>query len=111
MRSLPSARLGIANAMRLMLQNTGIVVGTAVILSVLTSPLPLDLRRYVFAGTISGVSGPGLHELVTGYHRTLLTMLGICTATLVASVCARRAGSGAGSTRVAEQQPAAAAAA
>ena len=111
MRSLPSARLGIANAMRLMLQNTGIVVGTAVILSVLTSPLPLDLRRYVFAGTISGVSGPGLHELVTGYHRTLLTMLGICTATLVASVCARRAGSGSGSTPVAEQQPAAAAAA
>jgi MFS family permease len=92
LRGMPSARLGIANAMRLMLQNTGIVVGTAVILSVLTSPLPLDLRRYVFAGTISHVSGAGLRELITGYHWTLLTMLGVCTATLVASVCARRAG-------------------
>lgn len=91
LRGLPSARLGIANAMRLMLQNTGIVVGTAVILSVLTSPLPLSLRRYVFAGTISRVSGPGLRDLVTGYHWTLLTMLGICAATAVASICARQA--------------------
>jgi EmrB/QacA subfamily drug resistance transporter len=95
LRGLPSARLGIANAMRLMLQNTGIVVGTAVILSVLTSPLPLALRRYVFAGTISDVSGSGLRDLVTGYHWTLLTMLGVCAATLVASVCARQAEDGA----------------
>jgi EmrB/QacA subfamily drug resistance transporter len=90
LRGIPSARLGIANAMRLMLQNTGIVVGTAVILSVLTSPLPLALRRYVFAGTISDVSGPGLRDLITGYHWTLLTMLGVCAGTLAASVCARR---------------------
>jgi EmrB/QacA subfamily drug resistance transporter len=95
MRALPSARLGIANAMRLMLQNAGIVVGTALILSVLTSPLAPDLRRYVFAGTLSGVSGSGLHDLVTGYHRTLLTMLGMCAATLLASACARRADRGA----------------
>lgn len=81
--ALPSARLGIASAMRLMLQNTGVVVGTAVILSVLTSPLPLALRRYVFAGTISQVSGSGLRALVTGYHWTLLTMLVICAATVV----------------------------
>jgi EmrB/QacA subfamily drug resistance transporter len=115
MRSLPSARLGIANAMRLMLQNAGIVVGTAVILSVLTSPLPLDLRRYVFAGTISGVSGRGLHDLVTGYHWTLLTMLAICAATLVASACARRAGRdarpGAGDGTRGDVRPATAAAA
>jgi EmrB/QacA subfamily drug resistance transporter len=94
MRGLPSARLGIANAMRLMLQNTGIVVGTAVILSVLTSPLPLGLRRYVFAGTISQVSGTGLRDLVTGYHWTLTTMLCVCAGTLVASVCARRSDRG-----------------
>lgn len=92
MRGLAPDRLGIANAMRLMLQNTGLVVGTAVILSVLTSPLPLELRQYVFAGTISTVSDSGLALLITGYRWTLMTMLGICLAATLASFGARQAG-------------------
>lgn len=91
MRDLPADRLGIANAMRLMLQQGGIVVGTALILSVLTSPLPVELRQYVFAGTISRLPGNGLALLITGYHWTLVMMLGICLATAAASLWARRA--------------------
>ncbi len=91
--TMPSARLGIANGMRLMLQNTGAVLGTAVILTVLTSPLPIELRRYVFAGTISEVSSDGLLDLVTGYRWTCITMLVVCLGALVCSLCARRAGS------------------
>lgn len=90
--TMPSERLGIANGMRLMLQNTGAVLGTAVILTVLTSPLPLELRRYVFSGTISEVSDDGLLDLVTGYRWTAITMLVVCLGAMVCSLGARRAG-------------------
>jgi hypothetical protein len=90
--TMPTERLGIANGMRLMLQNTGAVLGTAVILTVLTSPLPLELRRYVFSGTISEVSDAGLADLVVGYRWTAVTMLLICLGAMVCSLGARRAG-------------------
>jgi MFS family permease len=88
--SLPSARLGVANGMRLMLQNTGAVLGTAVILTVLTTPLPFELRRYVFAGTISEVSDEGLLDLVTGYRWTTVVMMIVCLASMGFSLAARR---------------------
>ncbi|MGY1754890.1 MFS transporter [Blastococcus sp. SYSU D01042] len=90
--TMPSERLGIANGMRLMLQNTGAVLGTAVILTVLTTPLPIELRRYVFAGTISDVSDDGVADLVTGYRWTAITLLVICLGAMVSSLGARRAG-------------------
>jgi EmrB/QacA subfamily drug resistance transporter len=91
MREMPPDRLGIANAMRLMLQNSGLVVGTAVCLSVLTGPLPADLRQYVFAGTIADVSASGLADLLLGYRWTLATMLTVCLTTALVSAAARRA--------------------
>ena len=90
--TMPTERLGIANGMRLMLQNTGAVLGTAVILTVLTSPLPLELRRYVFSGTISEVSDAGLADLVIGYRWTAVVMLLVCLGAMVCSLGARRAG-------------------
>ena len=90
--TMPSERLGIANGMRLMLQNTGAVLGTAVILTVLTTPLPIELRRYVFSGTISEVSDEGRLDLVTGYHWTAITLLLVCLGAMVCSLGARRAG-------------------
>jgi EmrB/QacA subfamily drug resistance transporter len=89
--TLPSARLGVANGMRLMLQNTGGVLGTAVILTVLTTPLPFELRRYVFAGTISDVSEEGLLDVVTGYRWTAVVMVVVCLASMACSLVARRA--------------------
>ena len=90
--TMPSERLGIANGMRLMLQNTGAVLGTAVILTVLTTPLPIELRRYVFAGTISDVSDAGVADLVTGYQWTAITLLLVCLGAMACSLGARRAG-------------------
>ncbi len=90
--TMPSERLGIANGMRLMLQNTGAVLGTAVILTVLTTPLPFELRRYVFAGTISEVSDEGRLDLVTGYQWTAITLLVVCLGAMACSLGARRAG-------------------
>jgi EmrB/QacA subfamily drug resistance transporter len=89
--TLPSARLGVANGMRLMLQNTGGVLGTALILTVLTTPLPFELRRYVFAGTISEVSDEGLLGLVTGYRWTAVVLALVCLASMGFSLAARRA--------------------
>lgn len=90
--TMPSERLGIANGMRLMLQNTGAVLGTAVILTVLTTPLPIELRRFVFAGTISEVSDAGVADLVVGYQWTAITLLVVCLGAMVCSLGARRAG-------------------
>lgn len=89
MRDLPDERLGIANAMRLLLQTSGFVVGTAVILSVVTSALPLELRKYVFAGTVSDVSEAAVEQLLTGYGRTIGAMILIASLTVAVSFAAR----------------------
>lgn len=91
MGDMPHERLGIANAMRLMLQQSGFVMGTAVVLSVLTAPLAPELRQYAFAGTLSDVSSAGLADLLLGYQYTLFTMLALNTATVLTSLAALRA--------------------
>ncbi len=91
MGAMPHERLGIANAMRLMLQQSGFVVGTAVVLSVLTAPLAPELRQYAFAGTLSDVSADGLADLLRGYQWTLFTMLTLNVATVLTSLAALRA--------------------
>lgn len=89
MRDLPDERLGIANAMRLLLQTSGFVVGTAVILSVVTSALPLELRKFVFAGTISDISDSAVDQLLTGYGRTVTAMVAVAALTVAVSLFAR----------------------
>src|SRR5690606_10879506 len=74
---LPSNRLGIMNAMRLMLQSVGIVVGTALSLSIITAPLPPAMHDHVFAGTLSHVSDAAVQRLVTGYRWALACLVGI----------------------------------
>lgn len=97
MRDLPDERLGIANAMRLLLQSSGFVVGTAVILSVVTSTLPIELRRFVFAGTISEIGESAVDQLLHGYGRTFVAMIAVAVLTVVTSIVAR-------SSRSAEQR-------
>jgi EmrB/QacA subfamily drug resistance transporter len=88
---LPSERLGIVNAMRLMLQNTGNVVGTGLVLSIITAPLPAALHQSVFAGTLSQMSGEAVGQLVTGYHWALACMASISVLTVLASLARRKA--------------------
>ncbi|GAA0388778.1 MFS transporter [Microbispora corallina] len=92
LHGLPSNRLGIVNAMRLMLQNTGVVVGTALVLSIITMPLPAALHEYVFAGTLSHVSPAGVAQLVTGYRWALGCMTAISALAVLTCVTRRRAG-------------------
>lgn len=87
---LPSNRLGIVNAMRLMLQNTGNVVGTGLVLSVITAPLPAALHDQVFAGTLAQLSGAAVEQLVTGYRWALTTMAAVSVLTVLACLARRR---------------------
>lgn len=89
LHEIPDTRVGLVNAVRLMMQNVGIVVGTALALTILASPLPVALRQYVFAGTVHDLAGNAIEELVTGYHWALLFLLILSTLTIVASVLAR----------------------
>ncbi|MFG1614841.1 MFS transporter [Nonomuraea wenchangensis] len=88
---LPSHRLGIVNAMRLMLQNTGNVVGTALVLSTITAPLPAALHQQVFAGTLGRLSGGAVDQLVAGYRYALAAMAAISVLTVLACLARRRA--------------------
>ncbi|TDD46705.1 DHA2 family efflux MFS transporter permease subunit [Nonomuraea terrae] len=88
---LPSNRLGIVNAMRLMVQNTGNVVGTGLVLSIITAPLPAELHEEVFAGTLSQLSGGAVEQLVTGYQWALGSMAAISVLTVFACLARRKA--------------------
>ncbi|MEV4073436.1 MFS transporter [Nonomuraea fuscirosea] len=88
---LPSNRLGIVNAMRLMVQNTGNVVGTGLVLSIITAPLPAALHQSVFAGTLAQLSGEAVGQLVTGYRWALGTMATISVLTVLACLARRKA--------------------
>ncbi|MFG1705201.1 MFS transporter [Nonomuraea sp. M3C6] len=88
---LPSDRLGIVNAMRLMLQNTGNVVGTGLVLSIIIAPLPAALHQSVFAGTLSQLQGGAVEQLVTGYRWALASMATISVLTVLACLARRRA--------------------
>ncbi|WP_199434641.1 MFS transporter [Qaidamihabitans albus] len=91
LHDLPPDRVGIVNALRLMTQSTGVVVSTALALSLIASPLPAELRRYAFAGSISAVSEQALWQLVDGYRLALLCMTVISVLAVFASLAGRRA--------------------
>lgn len=87
---VPSNRLGIANAARMMAGSTGVVVSTAVSLTIITGGLPVALRQDVLAGTISQVSGDAVDQLVTGFRWALALMLLMSVLCLLASMINRR---------------------
>ncbi|MFC5835465.1 MFS transporter [Nonomuraea insulae] len=87
---LPPHRVGIVNAMRLMVQNSGVVVSNALALSLVTGPLPAALRPAVFAGTLSHVAPGNVGQLVTGYRFTLMVLTGVSVLAVLASLGGRR---------------------
>ncbi|MEV0051105.1 DHA2 family efflux MFS transporter permease subunit [Saccharopolyspora shandongensis] len=91
MNGLPRNRVGVGNAMRLTAQNIGVMVSTALALALITGPLPVELRADVFAGTISGVSGQAVDQLVLGYRMALLTMTAIAALGVIAAAVRSRA--------------------
>ncbi|MGH3390347.1 MAG: MFS transporter [Actinomadura sp.] len=89
LRGLPSHRLGIVNAMRLMVLNTGVVVSTALAFPTITAPVPAPLREHVFAGTLAQVSEPGVHRLVIGYRYALAYMAVLAALTVLTCLAGR----------------------
>jgi EmrB/QacA subfamily drug resistance transporter len=87
---LPVHRLGIVNAMRLMVVNAAVVVSTALALTSATSALPTFLRPAVFAGTLSGVDPGAVDLLALGYRITLGGMAVISALSVLAAYGARR---------------------
>ncbi|MFD0690757.1 MFS transporter [Actinomadura fibrosa] len=91
LRGLPSERLGVVNAMRLMVMNIGIAVSTAFAFSTITAPVPAALRAHVLAGDLSRISEAGVRDLVTGYRHALACLAALSALTVLACLGARRA--------------------
>lgn len=71
----PLDRLGSSNAVRLVLQNTAMVMGSAISLTLLAAPLPAAQRAAVFTGGLTGVDPHTAGALVRGYRATYLFMV------------------------------------
>jgi hypothetical protein len=75
MARAPEDRLGIVNGVRLMVQNCGIVIGTALSLALITSPLDAGARRFVYSGDLAHLTGRHVDQLVSGYRWALSVMV------------------------------------
>jgi EmrB/QacA subfamily drug resistance transporter len=85
-------RLGIVNAVRLMAQSSGVVISTAVALTLVSAPLPAALRGHVFDGSISQVSPSTLDDLVDGFRWAFGSMAVMSALCLLTSLVGRRSG-------------------
>lgn len=83
-------RLGITNGVRLMAQSCGIVISTALALTLISLPLPPALRGHVLDGSIARVSPEALNGLIAGYRWTFGLMAVMTTLCVVASLVGRR---------------------
>jgi EmrB/QacA subfamily drug resistance transporter len=90
LQDLPPDRLGITNAVRLLAQSSGVVISTAIALTLISAPLPPALRLRVFDGSLSEVSPAALEDLVTGYRWALGLMAVMSVLCLAASAVGRQ---------------------
>ncbi|MFD0657630.1 MFS transporter [Thermocatellispora tengchongensis] len=80
MSALPPGSMGVVNGFRLMVMNVGIVLSTALTLSVLSGPVPADVRHLIYQGTLSRLSPAALDLLMTGFQRTYAVLFGVALA-------------------------------
>ena len=85
MVSVSPASRGVANGFRSMLQNTGGLVGTALALAIVTTPLDPSEKRAAYAGTLSRLPGRDIARFADAYRVALLVLVGLCAAAGVAS--------------------------
>lgn len=99
---LPGDRLGVANALRLLLQRVGVMSSTALGLTIVTSPLTGGLRGDFFAGEVAGevagVSDAAVGQVALGYHRVFAVMIAVSLLCVLASLASRRVGLAAADT-------------
>ena len=83
-------RLGITNGVRLMAQSCGVVISTAVSLTLISLPLPEALRGHVLDGSIAHVSPADLDALIAGYRWAFGLMAAMSALCVLASLVGRR---------------------
>ncbi|MDR1998782.1 MAG: MFS transporter, partial [Frankiaceae bacterium] len=91
LQEVPRERLGVVNAVRMMLMFAGGVIATALSLALITSAVAPGLRSAVFAGTVSHVSGGAVASLRTGYLRAILVLNLLNVIGIIAAGIAQRA--------------------
>ncbi|GAA0450698.1 MFS transporter [Streptomyces olivaceiscleroticus] len=89
MHGLPSWRIGVVNGLRLTVQNCGVVMSAALALTLITGPVPHDLRRHVLDGTLSHVAPSAVRELLDGYHLALSVLAAVSLLSVAAALGAR----------------------
>lgn len=92
LETVPYERVGITNAVRIMSQSSGVVITTALSLTIISAPLAAGAREDIFQGTLSQVSDSAVQSLVVGYRWALgLMMIAsiLCALTTIAGRQAR----------------------
>ena len=87
---VPEHRLGIANAVRIMAQSSGVAISTALILTIISAPLAIGYREQIFQGTLSNVSRAAVNDLVVGYRWALGLMVAMSVLCVLTSLANRR---------------------
>lgn len=90
MQSVRPARRGIANGVRSALQNTGFVLGTALMLSIATAPLSRDSQQAAYAGRLANVSASEVADFLYGCRAALSVSLAVCLLGIALTLWARR---------------------
>lgn len=89
MSNVPIRQRGSTNGVRSMLQNTGIVVGTALSLAILTGPLPAGEKAAAYAGTLSRLTGGDIAVFTNAARRSFFVLACLCLVALVATLLGR----------------------
>jgi MFS family permease len=91
LQEVPRERLGVVNAVRMMLLSSGLLLATALGLALITSTLPFSLHSAVFAGTVSKLGGNAVHALRHGYIRAMIALLLLSALGAVSATLSKRA--------------------
>lgn len=91
MASVGPQRRGIANAVRSTLQNTGLVVGAAMSMSIAIARLSPASQRAVYEGRLAQATPADIHLFVAGCQQAFGVLTGICLLGIALSLLSRRA--------------------
>ncbi|MEW2355947.1 DHA2 family efflux MFS transporter permease subunit [Spirillospora sp. NPDC029432] len=87
---VPAERLGIANGLRMTLQNVGNVMSAALCLALAASALARTERHLLYEGAAGALSRASLGDLVDGYRRAFALLLAASVIATLTSLANRR---------------------
>jgi EmrB/QacA subfamily drug resistance transporter len=85
MSRVPVNRRGIANGLRSMLQNTAVVISTALSLTIVTGGLAAAAKQQAYSGTLARLSPSALSTFVQGYRMVFFIMTVACIIGVICS--------------------------